>query len=70
MEVPCTVEETTLQGDHGGDVPSVIVECSRCGHSTESFGTGEASIRRCLVLLRQECPNDEDNWYYDEDGQC
>jgi hypothetical protein len=60
--VVCEVEETELEGDHGL-VPSVILACSRCGATTESFGTGEASIRRCLALMREECPEGEKNWY-------
>jgi hypothetical protein len=39
------------------------VTCSRCDHQTESFGTSGASIRRCLALLREECPEDEENFY-------
>lgn len=67
MRVECSVEETTLMSETGDDVPSVVVTCHRCGHSTESFGTGERSIRRCLVLLREECPEGEENFYVDED---
>jgi len=42
---------------------SVRATCSRCGHETESFGQHEGSIRRCLVLMNEECPEDEDNYY-------
>jgi len=62
MRVECTVEETELDGDHG-PVPSVIVTCSRCDHCTESFGTSDVSIRRCLALLNEECPLEENNFY-------
>ena len=62
--VAAGVEEVELSGDHG-DIPGVAAECSRCGHTTESFGTGEASIIRCLVLLREECPFGERNYYVD-----
>jgi hypothetical protein len=62
MRIPCSVDEIELEGDYG-EVPSVCATCTRCGHSTESFGTSEASIRRCLVLLREECPNQESNFY-------
>jgi hypothetical protein len=64
--VPCEVEETELEGDHGL-IPGVIVACSRCGATTESFGTGEASIKRCLALMREDCPEGESNWYFVED---
>jgi hypothetical protein len=35
---------------------------------TESYGTSEASVRRCLVMLREECPRGERNFYVDADG--
>jgi hypothetical protein len=63
VNVPCEVNETELEGDDGRMIDSVEVICSRCGHFTESFGTGPASIRRCLALLREECPNKERNFY-------
>jgi hypothetical protein len=76
MRISCTVEEMELEGDYG-EVPSVCATCSRCGHTTESYGDSDASIRRCLVLMRQECPQGESNYYvnnyepdsnYDSDG--
>lgn len=64
MKVECEVEETELEGDHDADnIPGVCVTCNRCGHETISYGTGEASVRRCLALLREECPNGESNFY-------
>jgi ribosomal protein S27E len=61
MRVECTVQETTEDGRD-----AVTAECGRCGHETTSFGTSDASIRRCLVLLREECPEGEENFYVDE----
>lgn len=58
----CDVSEIELEGDYG-PVDSVMVTCSKCGHETESFGTGQRSIDRCLVLLSEECPLDERNFY-------
>lgn len=66
MNVECRVEETELEGDHGGSVDGVCARCSRCQHVTESFGTSEASRRRCLVLMREECPRHESNFYVEE----
>lgn len=60
----CEVEEIELEGDYG-DVESVRVTCTKCGHATESYGTGDASRRRCLALLREECPRGESNFYSD-----
>lgn len=65
--VECLVEEDTLENDNGYPQEGVRATCRRCDHSTESFGTSDASIRRCLVLLREECPMGESNFYVDED---
>lgn len=64
-KVTCEVEEVRKQGDYGR-VWSVEVACTKCGHITESYGTDGASIRRCLALMREECPNDENNFYVAE----
>jgi hypothetical protein len=66
MQVTAIIEEVELEGDYG-PIDSVEAACTRCGHVTESFGTSEASIRRCLVLLREECPNGESNFYVAEE---
>lgn len=66
--VQCDIEFTELTSDSGREVEGVVATCSRCGHTTESFGTEGPSIRRCLVLMREECPEGENNWYTaDED---
>jgi hypothetical protein len=65
MRVECEVEEVELDGDFGA-VPGVCARCSRCGHETESFGTGGNSVRRCLATLREECPEGESNFYVAE----
>jgi hypothetical protein len=67
MTVSCEVQEVTLYSQTGRPVTGVRVVCSRCEHETESFGTGEASVRRCLALLREECPEEEDNYYVAEE---
>lgn len=67
MNVPCEILFVDLENDEGRDVPGVMATCSRCQHQTESFGTSDASIRRCLVLMREECEYGEKNFYVDED---
>jgi hypothetical protein len=62
MRVQCSIDETELDGDYGR-VPGIVVTCSRCGYETESFGTSEVSVRRCLALMREQCPNKEENLY-------
>lgn len=66
MKVECEVEETELEGDIGRVIEGVRATCERCGHETESFGTGENSVKRCLVLMREQCPNNETNFYVGE----
>lgn len=61
--VECDVEEVEIENDDGRPVPGVRATCSRCGHETESFGTGPDSVTRCLVLLREGCPEGEHNFY-------
>ena len=57
-----TTSYVELEGDYG-TVEGVVVTCDRCGHSEESFGTGEPSLKRCAYLLRENCPGDEQNYY-------
>ena len=66
MKVRCDIEETDLEGDYG-TVSGIHAVCGRCGHETESFGTSDASIKRCLVLMREECPEGESNFYVAEE---
>lgn len=61
--IEAEIERIELETDEGQAVPSVRATCSQCGHETESFGREIKSIRRCLVLLKEECPLGEDNFY-------
>jgi hypothetical protein len=54
--VTVSVEETSL---------GVTVTCDECGESVEVHGTGEASIRRGCVMLRDQCGST--NFYVCED---
>jgi len=67
--IDCEVDYVDLIGKHGRPVPGVKVTCPECGHSTESFGTKAASVRRCLVMLREECPEGENNYYVAEEAE-
>lgn len=66
MRVTCDIEESLLENESGQEVEGITARCSRCDHETESFGTSERSVKRCLVLMREECPNGEENFYTDE----
>jgi hypothetical protein len=63
MRVVCDVSEVVLTNDSGWDVDSVEATCRRCWHTTESYGTDEPSIRRCLALMREQCPKRQWNFY-------
>ena len=67
MKVEVAVKEVVLQNEDGYTVMGVEVTCSRCDHCVEVFGTSERSIRRGCVMLREECPQGEENFYTDED---
>ena len=67
MKVTCKIDTAELENEDGYPVDGVVAVCTRCGHSTESFGTSDASVRRCLALMREECPNGERNFYVAED---
>lgn len=63
MRVSCAVER-----DEGARV--VRVRCGRCGTTTESrVGDDEdRSVRRCLAMLREGCPEEGDNFYVTGEG--
>ena len=62
MRVTIDISEEDLDGDYG-TVPGLIITCTRCRHSVEVFGTEDSSVKRGAVMLRDECPLDEDNFY-------
>ncbi len=63
MKVLVHIEETTLQNNKGYDQDGIEATCARCEHSVEVFGTEEASVKRACATLRDECPNNERNFY-------
>lgn len=64
--IECEVEYCELDGKYG-PVDGVRLTCSKCGHEVEAFGTGPSSIRRCLAMLREECPEGERNFYVSDE---
>jgi hypothetical protein len=58
-----TFEDTLLINEGGNSIASVLATCTRCLHTTESFGVKEASRKRCLALMGEECPKNEKNFY-------
>lgn len=45
----------------------VRVDCLRCGAERSAYGVSDASVRACFAMLRDACPNNEENFYVDED---
>jgi hypothetical protein len=68
VRVLADVEQTEMEGEYG-PVDGMCATCRRCGYQTESFGTSEGSINRCLALMREECPEGENNFYVDAEDQ-
>ena len=62
MKITVEVEEDELDGDYGS-VSGLRITCPRCGHEVEVFGTDERSAKRGAVMLREECPRGESNYY-------
>lgn len=62
MKISVSIDEDELEGDYGS-VPGLRLTCSRCGHSVEVFGNEVPSAQRGAVMLREECPNGEKNFY-------
>ncbi len=61
--IKVTVEEVELENSNGHEVSGVKARCQECHHEVQSFGTSERSVKRCMFLLRDECP------YGKEEGQ-
>ncbi len=66
-KIPCKIEYGEDYNDYDTTTPTTTAVCGRCGHRITSWGNGDASIRRCLVLLKNECPNQENNFYVTAD---
>lgn len=63
LRVQCVVSDVSMENDRGREVEGIVAVCTRCDHRTESYGSGPASVRRCLALMRVECPRGEINFY-------
>jgi hypothetical protein len=66
--VEVNIEEVDdIENEQGRMQDGVRATCSECDHVTESFGQGPKSRMRCIMLMKDECPNNEDNFYVDAD---
>lgn len=62
-EVMVKVSSVMLTNDSGREIPGIEVTCPRCGHTVECFGRSDRSVKRSCILLKEECPRGETNWY-------
>ena len=63
LKIDCILKNTTLTNEIGREVNGVVVTCSRCGQKTRSYGQGPNSVKRCLALMREKCPDKLDAFY-------
>jgi hypothetical protein len=67
MRVDVEISQEELEGDYSGYVSGLRLTCDRCGHEVTVFGTTDRSAKRGAVMLSEECPNGENNYYDVED---
>ena len=61
--IKCELDYITIENENGIEVDGVCCTCTKCGKSEESFGTGQRSINRCLLMLYNSC-DCGNNFYY------
>lgn len=62
--VECTMQYSLVPPGHHEEGREVVtVCCGRCGHEVVVYGHSEASVRRGCAMLRDECPQGEENLY-------
>jgi hypothetical protein len=57
------VDWEEVETENGYPVDGYRVTCSRCGHYVDVCGSTQASMRRGAVMLKEECPRGESNFY-------
>lgn len=62
-KVEVEIEEVLLENERGIEVESICATCSRCDHEVEVYGTSDMSVRRACIMLREDCPMGEENFY-------
>jgi hypothetical protein len=61
--VGVTFTDALITDEGGKQREGVLARCARCTHTSESFGRGLKSRNRCLVVLNETCPRQENNFY-------
>ena len=65
VEVEITL--TDVENDQGRMIPGVSARCTKCDLTVEVYGQADNSKRRACMLLKEDCPEDETNFYVLED---
>lgn len=68
-EVTCKIENVRVEGPTGKLIPGVRATCSQCDDVQEAAGTSSKSVRLCLLRLRENCEECDDNFYVAENGE-
>ena len=64
MKVSCSKShERRWSEEYSQEIEGICISCDRCDNSQFSFGTHKESTDRCLTLLNESCPKDENNYY-------
>jgi hypothetical protein len=66
LRVKAISETVEIDGDYTS-VEGIRLTCERCGHEVEVYGTEERSLSRAAVMLKEECPKGERNYYVVEE---
>jgi hypothetical protein len=61
--VKCRIHKTIWETHKAGRYDSTRATCSICNNSTSSHGSGDKSVNRCLVLLKNSCPMGANHFY-------
>jgi hypothetical protein len=68
-KITATIARGFIVNEEGHEQAGVKATCGKCGHVEDSYGTGESSVKRCLIMLRKNCPMREANFYVGADGE-
>ena len=52
-KVDCEVEYSIDYNAHSCKHDCVVATCTKCGHQTQSWGHGAASVRRCMAVMNE-----------------
>ncbi len=62
--VEVQVVDAQVTNDSGRQVHGVVMTCPRCGVSVTCPGRLQRSVKRCFVLLKDECEDEDGPHFY------